>query len=277
MGVGVDAVDVARFRKVLERRPSFATRCFTDSERADAAGSRRRGPEPGGALRRQGGGHEGARDRHRRLRVDRRRGVPRHRARAPRATRRTCGCTARPPSWPARRARAPSTSPSPTPTAWRSPSSWRNRPRARRPDPRRNAGGRRRRAGRRSRTRRWWTAPARPRPTPRSACSAAPTAAAWWCVAGKGSNGADGRVAAAFLAGRGARVRVVEAADIGGGDALPPCDLVIDAAYGTGFRGSYDAPARAAGRGGPGHRHPLGGRRRQRRRAGRRRAGAIAP
>ena len=32
-------------------------------------------------------------------------------------------------------------------------------------------------------------------------------------VAGKGSNGADGRVAAAFLARRGARVRVVEAAD----------------------------------------------------------------
>ena len=39
VGVGVDAVDVARFRKVLERRPSFGTRSFTDSERADAAGS----------------------------------------------------------------------------------------------------------------------------------------------------------------------------------------------------------------------------------------------
>ena len=57
-------------------------------------------------------------------------------------------------------------------------------------------------------------------------------------VAGKGSNGADGRVAAAFLARRGARVRVVEAA----ATVLPPCDLVIDGAYGTGFRGSYDAP-----------------------------------
>ena len=66
-------------------------------------------------------------------------------------------------------------------------------------------------------------------------------------VAGKGSNGADGRVAAAFLATRGARVRVVEAADVGAGDALPPCDLVIDGAYGTGFRGSYDAPAVPAG------------------------------
>jgi holo-[acyl-carrier protein] synthase len=39
VGVGVDAVDVARFRKVLERRPTLATRCFTDSERADAAGN----------------------------------------------------------------------------------------------------------------------------------------------------------------------------------------------------------------------------------------------
>jgi hydroxyethylthiazole kinase-like uncharacterized protein yjeF len=61
-------------------------------------------------------------------------------------------------------------------------------------------------------------------------------------VAGKGSNGADGRIAASFLARRGARVQVVEAADVGSGDALPVCDLVIDGAYGTGFRGSYDAP-----------------------------------
>ena len=66
-------------------------------------------------------------------------------------------------------------------------------------------------------------------------------------VAGKGSNGADGRVAASFLARRGARVSVLEAADLGGGEALPRCDLVIDGAYGTGFRGSYDAPAVPAG------------------------------
>ena len=39
VGVGVDAVDVARFRKVLERRPNFATRTFSDAERADAATS----------------------------------------------------------------------------------------------------------------------------------------------------------------------------------------------------------------------------------------------
>ena len=60
-------------------------------------------------------------------------------------------------------------------------------------------------------------------------------------VVGKGSNGADGRVAAALLARRGARVTVIDAADAPA--ALPRCDLVIDAAYGTGFRGSYDAPA----------------------------------
>ncbi len=39
VGVGVDAVDVARFRRVLERRPSFSARCFTGSERADAGAS----------------------------------------------------------------------------------------------------------------------------------------------------------------------------------------------------------------------------------------------
>jgi hydroxyethylthiazole kinase-like uncharacterized protein yjeF len=59
-------------------------------------------------------------------------------------------------------------------------------------------------------------------------------------VVGKGSNGADGLVAAALLARRGVRVTVIAAAD--GPAALPRCDLVIDAAYGTGFRGSYDAP-----------------------------------
>ncbi len=67
-------------------------------------------------------------------------------------------------------------------------------------------------------------------------------------VVGKGSNGADGRVAASFLARRGARVRVLEAAVAVGGVTLPPCDLVVDGAYGTGFRGSYDArPPRRPG------------------------------
>ena len=58
-------------------------------------------------------------------------------------------------------------------------------------------------------------------------------------VAGPGNNGADGRVVAARLGRRGARVQVLDAADPG---RLPPCDLVVDAAYGTGFRGTYDAP-----------------------------------
>jgi hydroxyethylthiazole kinase-like uncharacterized protein yjeF len=60
-------------------------------------------------------------------------------------------------------------------------------------------------------------------------------------VAGKGSNGADGRVAAAFLARRGVRVAVVDAANAP--PELAGCDLVIDGAYGTGFKGSYEAPA----------------------------------
>jgi hydroxyethylthiazole kinase-like uncharacterized protein yjeF len=60
-------------------------------------------------------------------------------------------------------------------------------------------------------------------------------------VAGKGNNGADGRAAARRLEARGVRVRVVEAAEAEGGD-LPSCDLVIDAAFGTGFRGAYQPP-----------------------------------
>jgi NAD(P)H-hydrate epimerase len=63
-------------------------------------------------------------------------------------------------------------------------------------------------------------------------------------VAGKGNNGADGRVAALRLRRRGALVAVVEAGDAP--DRLGPVgsvDLVIDAAYGTGFRGTYRAPS----------------------------------
>jgi NAD(P)H-hydrate epimerase len=62
-------------------------------------------------------------------------------------------------------------------------------------------------------------------------------------VAGKGNNGADGRIAAGKLRRRGARVTVVEAGGVDGGvDAGSDLDLVIDAAYGTGFRGEYMAP-----------------------------------
>src|SRR5436190_15723156 len=59
-------------------------------------------------------------------------------------------------------------------------------------------------------------------------------------VAGKGNNGADGRDAAARLRRRGVGVHLVEAAEVP--DHLPDADLVIDAAYGTGFRGDYKAP-----------------------------------
>jgi NAD(P)H-hydrate epimerase len=59
-------------------------------------------------------------------------------------------------------------------------------------------------------------------------------------VAGKGNNGADGRSAAVRLRRRGVRVDVIDAADAP--SVLPAADLVIDAAYGTGFHGEYEAP-----------------------------------
>lgn len=67
-------------------------------------------------------------------------------------------------------------------------------------------------------------------------------------LAGKGNNGADGRSAARHLERRGVRTMVLDAArpDTWGpltsprpGDGI---DLVIDAAYGTGFRGSWEPP-----------------------------------
>ena len=59
-------------------------------------------------------------------------------------------------------------------------------------------------------------------------------------LAGPGNNGADGRVAAERLRERGAAVRVYDARDMPA--ALPACDLVIDAAFGTGFRGAWSPP-----------------------------------
>ena len=58
-------------------------------------------------------------------------------------------------------------------------------------------------------------------------------------VAGPGNNGADGRVAAHLLERRGARATVVEA---GSPTVVGPVDLVIDAAFGTGFRGEFRFP-----------------------------------
>jgi ADP-dependent NAD(P)H-hydrate dehydratase / NAD(P)H-hydrate epimerase len=60
-------------------------------------------------------------------------------------------------------------------------------------------------------------------------------------IAGPGNNGADGRAAADRLARRGMTVRVFDVAMCP--PVLPPADLVIDAAYGTGFHGSWRAPA----------------------------------
>jgi NAD(P)H-hydrate epimerase len=60
-------------------------------------------------------------------------------------------------------------------------------------------------------------------------------------LAGKGNNGNDGRVAAARLAARGVHVRVHDATERPA--RLEHVDLVIDAAYGTGFHGSWHPPA----------------------------------
>ena len=59
-------------------------------------------------------------------------------------------------------------------------------------------------------------------------------------VAGKGNNGADGKAAAARLERRGARTELIPVSDRP--DRLTGFDLVIDAAFGTGFHGEYDAP-----------------------------------
>ncbi|MGZ4716561.1 MAG: NAD(P)H-hydrate dehydratase [Acidimicrobiales bacterium] len=64
-------------------------------------------------------------------------------------------------------------------------------------------------------------------------------------LAGQGNNGNDGREAARRLRRRGVAVTMLDAGDRP--DSTPPCDLVIDAAYGTGFRGDFRAPSVAQG------------------------------
>ncbi len=59
-------------------------------------------------------------------------------------------------------------------------------------------------------------------------------------VAGMGNNGADGRAAARRLERRGVRCVVLDALDLP--PVLPASDLVIDAAFGTGFRGAWTPP-----------------------------------
>jgi hydroxyethylthiazole kinase-like uncharacterized protein yjeF len=59
-------------------------------------------------------------------------------------------------------------------------------------------------------------------------------------VAGRGNNGNDGRMAAQHLRRRGAAVTEFAAGDHPA--VLSPADLLIDAAYGTGFHGRWDPP-----------------------------------
>ncbi len=61
-------------------------------------------------------------------------------------------------------------------------------------------------------------------------------------IAGGGNNGADGRVAARWLARWGAGVRVADPASFSPGERLGGFDLVVDSAYGTGLSRSYDPP-----------------------------------
>jgi hydroxyethylthiazole kinase-like uncharacterized protein yjeF len=67
-------------------------------------------------------------------------------------------------------------------------------------------------------------------------------------VAGKGNNGADGRVAAAVLRARGVGVDVIDLEH--GIEAMPRAvaraDLAIDAMFGTGFRGALEGDAARA-------------------------------
>lgn len=58
-------------------------------------------------------------------------------------------------------------------------------------------------------------------------------------VAGKGNNGADGKVAASHLRRWGVRTRIVAPGEVLDTEGV---DLIIDAAFGTGFKGSYRAP-----------------------------------
>lgn len=60
-------------------------------------------------------------------------------------------------------------------------------------------------------------------------------------LAGPGSNGADGRVAAARLRERGVSVVVYDVPDVP--STIAGVDLVVDAAFGTGFRGSWSPPS----------------------------------
>ena len=61
-------------------------------------------------------------------------------------------------------------------------------------------------------------------------------------VAGPGNNGSDGRVAARRLEAWGSAVEVLDVADALRSKVLPACDLVVDAAFGTGLSRAYTPP-----------------------------------
>lgn len=61
-------------------------------------------------------------------------------------------------------------------------------------------------------------------------------------IAGPGNNGQDGRIAAEKLQQRGAHTSVSDPAEPISTQLLQRVDLIIDAAFGTGFRGEYGAP-----------------------------------
>ena len=61
-------------------------------------------------------------------------------------------------------------------------------------------------------------------------------------IAGRGNNGADGRVAARWLGRWGAAVVVIEPSALPPGGHPGPADLIVDAAYGTGLSRPYLPP-----------------------------------
>ncbi len=257
----------------LDRRPGCATGCSPRPSAPTPTGRRDPGAPAGRPFRRQGGRSMKALGRgDRRLRLPRRRGGARRRPRgAPRWS-----CHRRPPTWPAAAgvvALAHLAHPHrPVPGGGRGRVA---EARGRRPvrPPVRHGG---RASGMQpvltvSEMRRS-TPP--PWPTPRDAWWAGPAPAvavaalgSWVAATAAGSWWWPARATTGPTAGwpPSGPAPAGGPGDGGRGGRRPPtaapCDLVVDAAYGTGFRGEYRAPRGAPGHAGPGRGHPLGGRR----------------